>query len=877
MPHHHPTLFPSERPPPAHRGRKPSIGYTRPPTYTAPPLTPKAEYLASFGGLYPFDARASAIEISHYAARVPSNNAIAVREARRYLKTRLKNKAVAAVITDVGLKAPPVLDGSDGGDDEEMVGEMREIQNIVMFPETRRGSLAVSDGFPSRMPRVSGAGGPGTEEGNSGGGFPALTPQPRTGWTRNSESVRPPMMMHDAGGSSSRTLRRKSLYESIKKPPEISIDPAASGTLEPTPHTKSWSNKASERSLNMNQTSRGSLAPSLATSMVAMSEPTTTSTVSTTISHNDTPYRRFRRIARMVAHSVHLIKFLARILKNPLEWSWEYDPKTYTEEEVIGLSASHTAYDTKTRTGTSTASTSTNMPLLMSHEVFGVSHLFAKPKKFNGWLDNDIRTLLRKPASRRTPAEIDRIVSWCSTMKCMDKYPTPVQRALIQAAIYTRWHSSRQIVKEMHPIGRFYIILDGEVEITKVDRAKLIDARNKSFALASFVSARRGDSTVSRFHGGASTLQLVGSSPTMAAMAGGAGDEKALASSSTASILAAVVGDEERKAMKQVEEDLNKAYTITMGYMGAGESFDISFLTSPLRTATYTTKRVTEFLTIGKRDYEHITSTFKEAETIKQQTLRTHAMLRTLNGDMAALLNCSSIERFDANRIIVCQKQHVGALYFLISGTCRVVQAVQFIKQKLGKRRYHIKPYRAPTISSSESSTNPRRSASQLLHSSNVSLDRLTPSKSAADPATLPPDSTLLTEFLVVKTLSPGDFFGQCMSGTLTSQMSAHAKAGTLEQPVSVITNQKTTALVISKLDFQRFATDATMRVLREEVARYPTLPTIERAYMMSREWNMARERVLREIRRGRAIRERWKEVRDPYGIEGDGLLAWGV
>ncbi|KAI8920042.1 hypothetical protein DFJ77DRAFT_450863 [Powellomyces hirtus] len=299
----------------------------------------------------------------------------------------------------------------------------------------------------------------------------------------------------------------------------------------------------------------------------------------------DTPYQKFRRVARMVAHSVHFVKFLARILKNPIEWSWEYDPKTYSEDDV---SHSTSLSDSKTKGHAS------GIPLLMSHEIFGVSHLFMKPKKFQGWLDNDMRSLFRKKPQNRTKHDLDIMATWCSTMKCMEKYPTSVQRALLGAAIYTRWNSSRQICKESHPVGRFYMILDGEVEISKIDRAKVIGARNKTMALASHITSRRMTvaSDASDPRATTANLELVKEEPVNSAAVQAAIDAR----QATAEGLAArrnaraAVGEEgapvaslteeemmeDAKAVKQIEDDLNKAYTITMGYMGAGGMLHIS-------------------------------------------------------------------------------------------------------------------------------------------------------------------------------------------------------------------------------------------------------------------------------------------------------------
>ncbi|KAJ3153761.1 hypothetical protein HDU86_005094 [Geranomyces michiganensis] len=921
------------------------------------PVSVRAEYLASIPpGHYHFVTPAA--EIAKYSSPAPTSNYPALNNARKYLKTRESSasfiKARKAAAARQAEHAATIL-------------ALRAASSSPVESKKSRGSILGQDSYSSMDKRASLQ--PGRVSATSRTSFAkanlqtvhdqsdqdlscteerpvvlSAVPEPDEPPQLPSQSLEFSRSSSNGGGISERRGRRASLSLVMSHTLEGSAEGGGLAAARP-PHRASFEPLA--RRMSQMRAVRGA-----ATIGGGDRVPATVIEPEAVPPPKDSPYRRFRRIARMVAHSVHFVKFLARILKNPIEWSWEYDPKTYTAEDV---SVSVPMPDTAPASSNAASRYKTHtpgMPLLMSHEIFGVSHLFSKPKKFQGWLDNDMRVRFRKKPGTRTSQDLDAMTTWCSTMKCMEKYSPSVQRALLSAAVYTRWHSSRQIFKEGHPVGRFYIILDGEIEITRVDRAKVIGARNKTVALANLITSRRmtitGDSRPSLPYAGGGMAGIQETLPADAVQAAldarqAKVDGFALRRSIRASMasedgsggdkLPPALTDEEiqedARAVKQIEEDLNKAYTITMGYMGAGESFDIAFLTSATRATTSTTNRMTELLTISKRDYENIMSTFKEAETVKQDMLRTHPVFRSLNGDIATLINCVSIKRFDTNKAVICQGTHSGSIFFIVSGTCRVVQSVNFVRRDLCRGMFRISrmsdvvidtpkvyppalaPAQAMPIMSStggeiRASTGSLASAfyasGNLLSSGGEfppqqqqsTQQQPRPTSGSAMPAAtslmLPSRCRLVTELLVVRSLGPGDFFGQSLSGNAAAALrptntsssastsaSPRSASSATHQHISVVTNEKCTLLAISKLDFHRLASDTTWRFLREEAARYPAHSAIEDAYLDKRTWNVAKRRVLSEIMKSKQLRKREKDARDPYGIEGDGRLAWAV
>ncbi|KAJ1563345.1 hypothetical protein HK405_002398, partial [Cladochytrium tenue] len=143
--------------------------------------------------------------------------------------------------------------------------------------------------------------------------------------------------------------------------------------------------------------------------------------------HGPAPYgssaafRRLQRAVRLVALASHFTKFLSRILKNSIQWGWEYDPDAnarYLATNRRRLSTSSNA--------SAAASPSAEKTKVAAVE-FGVMGLFNTQKVFRGWLNDAMRSLFRKPPSDRTEADIMEMQTWCAGMKAFQKYQPHVQ------------------------------------------------------------------------------------------------------------------------------------------------------------------------------------------------------------------------------------------------------------------------------------------------------------------------------------------------------------------------------------------------------------------------------------------------------------------
>ena len=149
----------------------------------------------------------------------------------------------------------------------------------------------------------------------------------------------------------------------------------------------------------------------------------------------------------------------------------------------------------------------------------------------------------------RSPDMVNQIQKWCSPMRGLRKFPPEVQNFLIKVGRYEKWSIGRTILREGHPAKYFYLLLDGELEVTVVDKGALEASR---------LMIRK------------STLNIEES--------------------------------EESKRKRETAEE--REHCIHIAYISAGDSFgELAFRNNDLRTSTVRTTRSCEFLIISKVDF----------------------------------------------------------------------------------------------------------------------------------------------------------------------------------------------------------------------------------------------------------------------------------
>ncbi|KAJ3411328.1 hypothetical protein HDV05_002392 [Chytridiales sp. JEL 0842] len=485
---------------------------------------------------------------------------------------------------------------------------------------------------------------------------------------------------------------------------------------------------------------------------------------------------KLQRVFRTIALASHLIKFLSRILKNPIQWGWEHDPD------------SNLFRNTKLR--------HVDQKKAISAIDFGVSKLFNTQKVFRGWLPDAMRDMFRKQPHLRTEADITEMQLWCSGMKAFSKYQPHIQRRLLKMGVYERWHSGRVIVKEGHKATNFYILLDGEVEISRIDYAGIAanhNGKNKHLRrnAPSASEGKRDD---------------------------GNQNEQDLAK---ASVLELNLTEEEKA-------EYERAYRIVLGTQTSGDSFgELAFINDGRRVATVSTKRTTEFLVVNREDFEAILSMAQDRDIReKLAIMKEIPLFQTLSATIGQLAHYCEVLSYPPNSMLICEGDVCEYIYFIRSGTCRLIKSVPFVKVPMRRDTFRLEAV------------------------------------PAQDLACLRQKSSLVTKFLIVQQLHPGDFYYDGNTVKTARELILSSGLGSSAARTSVVANLKTQVLRISKMDFNKFATRSTWHMYVETSTNVvPNIEKLSNAFMGKRIWELHKKKVIEEVVRD--IRNRRKQGRE--------------
>ncbi|KAJ3326746.1 hypothetical protein HDU76_012680 [Blyttiomyces sp. JEL0837] len=469
-------------------------------------------------------------------------------------------------------------------------------------------------------------------------------------------------------------------------------------------------------------------------------------------------FKRLRRVVRIVAIASHFCKFLSRILKNPIQWGWEYDPDAnlfkVTSQDGNQKKSQLSAID------------------------FGVMNLFNTQKVFKGWLNDAMRHLFRKPPHLRSESDLMEMQVWCAGMKAFSKYQPHVQKKLLAVGRYERWHSGRLIVKEGHYAMNFYVLLDGEVEVFRIDKEGLEANYQSQLKNRTFAASHRhlADDGI--------TVQDI--------------DEEDEEDSTT-------------EAEKMAEYE--RAYRVILGTQSSGESFgELAFINDGKRLASVSTKRTTEFLVIARDDFESVMTLAQDTDVReKMHIMKSIPMLKTLSATLGTLAHYCEIKIYPPNALVVCEGDVSEYIYFIHSGTCRLVKAVPFAKIAMSRGTFRLDTITAGTA--------------------------------------LPDDAQIVTKFLVVQNLYPGDHYYDGNAVKTAKELIMQSGLGNSEARTSVIANLRTKVLRMSKLDFNKFATKATWPYYVDSAVKLmPSQEILSQAYMSKRVWDVYKRKIVEQL-----------------------------
>ncbi|KAJ3076692.1 Cyclic nucleotide-binding domain-containing protein 2 [Podochytrium sp. JEL0797] len=474
---------------------------------------------------------------------------------------------------------------------------------------------------------------------------------------------------------------------------------------------------------------------------------------------------------RLVALASHFTKYLSKILKNPVQWGWEYDPDANFAEEVANP-------------GVSKSESTRNV---ISAVDFAVGHLFSK-HSFEGWMTPTMRRLFRKPPEIRTELELSEMQQWSSSMKAFRKVPASIQREFLRVGRYERWHSERMIIGEGQRGMYFYIILDGEIEMFKMDREGMErDKLRKSKSLLSLAGSR---------------------------------------SNSTESV---------NDTKKANADDYERKYRVPLGSQSSGESFGDMAFDGGRRIASAVTKRTTEFLLIERDDYLRIAANMGNDQSRDiLKFLKKIPVFKTLSANPETIAHYCDLKVYPPESVVVSEGEPCEYLYFQRTGTSRLVKSLMFAKIMLHNGNHHIEPINVIPLVNHEAQPHFPHALSEnhLLA------------------ASLPPNSTLVTKFVVTQKLNPGDYYFDGSENINPNDLAFSTGARAITAKTSVITTLKSEFLVISKIDFSKFATRETWKEVSKGTMEkaLPPLPLLTQVYVENRKWDVHKKKVVAEI-----------------------------
>lgn len=147
-----------------------------------------------------------------------------------------------------------------------------------------------------------------------------------------------------------------------------------------------------------------------------------------------------------------------------------------------------------------------------------------------------------------------------------------------------------------------------------------------------------------------------------------------------------------RRSGKEADkQELSRSYTRTLGTMKSGDSFgEASFRGNGIRAASIKTRIPSEFLVIEKEDYESIMNSdfallhFRnDAKRILEFKMM-FPIIATLKLDNLPL-SIFDFKSVLANQPVVTEGEEEGTIWFIISGSCRILKLVRFYKRQVDK------------------------------------------------------------------------------------------------------------------------------------------------------------------------------------------------
>lgn len=264
--------------------------------------------------------------------------------------------------------------------------------------------------------------------------------------------------------------------------------------------------------------------------------------------------------------------------------------------------------------------------------------------------------------------------------------------------------------------------------------------------------------------------------------------------------------------MQEKDQRTGKKLNMIVGELSSGAAFgELALLHDDRRRATIVCKEYSEFLKVDKPDFDEVLKKNHEKEWKERMNyFKEHSLFEGwTQANFHYAVESSQTKEYFPNTVILKDLAIPSeCIFFIVKGTCKVVQKVYFWERiETGRPNYSQELIKLPPLSIGIRNQNETATPADQTH-----LIRQ------------------IKKWWVLQTLGPGDYFG----------------VGEGDRGVSVISHEKAELLLVNKMVFVRCERGKCLARMRTEATKlYPSRKAALQSYKETRRWKEYKKQVV--------------------------------
>ena len=273
--------------------------------------------------------------------------------------------------------------------------------------------------------------------------------------------------------------------------------------------------------------------------------------------------------------------------------------------------------------------------------------------------------------------------------------------------------------------------------------------------------------------------------------------------------------------MQEKDKRTGKKLNMIVGELSSGAAFgELALLHDDRRRATIVCNEYSEFLKVDKPDFDEVLKKNYEREwKERMQHFKEHPLFEGWTpANLHYAVESSQTVEYPPNTVILKDLATPSeSIFFIVKGTCKVVQKVYFWEHvETGRPRCTLDP-KLPPLSIGIRNQNVTDEARELIHQ--------------------------VKKWWVLRTLHRGDYFG----------------VGEGDQGVSVISHEKVELLLVNKMVFMRCGRGKCLNRMKTEATKlYPSRQMALRSFNETKRWKEYKKQVVMETVRKHEVSALW-------------------